>query len=78
MGNNDDGLFPGHPAKRIDNVPSGFQIDLADRVVQNQDLSLLQQAAGDGDSLFLTTRQDNPLFAHNRVKAAGKFLDGIV
>ena len=55
MGDNDDGLLPCHAADGVDNIPAGFQVNLADGVVQNQNIGCVQQATSDGNALFLAT-----------------------
>ena len=41
-------------ADGVDDIRSGLQINLADWIIKNQNFRRVQQAAGDGDSLFLS------------------------
>src|SRR5439155_11617158 len=55
-----------------------FAVERAGRLVENENLRVVYEGAGDGDALTFTARQPDPTVAHDRVVPAGQRHDEIV
>ena len=78
VGDDDDRAAGGDALHVLLDDPLALVIELARRLVEDQDARVLHQGAGDGDALALPARQSGAAFADDRVVALGQFEDEAV
>ena len=64
-----------HVAQVVENFVFGVGVDAGERVVENQNLRIANQGAGDGSALLLSAGERDAALADHGVVAFGKALD---
>ena len=78
VGNDQQSLTPAQLGDGLLDVALVVGVHAGSGLIQNDDGGILQNAAGNGDSLPLSTGEAGSTFADDRVKAVGQFHDEVI
>ena len=78
MGNDEGGAVLHQSVQRFADLGFGFGIHGGGRVIEDQDARILQQGAGNRNTLFLSAGERDAFFADQRVVAIWKGQDHIM